>query len=96
MTISPNDRIVPHVLEGESASATNARRWAVVRLVFGLLQMFGAAISLGLFVYSGITRLTLTAVLATGVFTGTSMLLFQVWKRGGQSNEKSTRGDRTR
>jgi uncharacterized membrane protein YgaE (UPF0421/DUF939 family) len=42
--------------------------------------MLGASLALGLIVRFGFTPLTLTAVLMTGVVTGISMLLFQVWK----------------
>lgn len=60
----------------------SVRRWANVRFVLGFLQMFGAAFSLGLLVFGGITRLALSAVLVTGIFTTVSILLFRVWKRG--------------
>jgi len=53
--------------------------------------MLGASLALGLIVRFGFTPLTLTAVLMTGVVTGISMLLFQVWKLdqlpGGRSRE---------
>jgi hypothetical protein len=71
------------------------RRWAFVRLVLGFVQMFGAAISVGLIVHSGITPLALASVIVTGVFTGISMLLFQVWKRGQLPNGQSAKGDQT-
>lgn len=60
----------------------SARRWAHVRFVLGFLQMFGAAFSLGLLVFGGITPLALSVVLITGIFTTVSILLFRVWKRG--------------
>jgi hypothetical protein len=44
--------------------------------------MFGAAISLGLFLVNGITALVLGAAVITGIITTISILLFQVWKRG--------------
>jgi hypothetical protein len=44
--------------------------------------MFGAAFSLGLLVFGGITPLALSVVLITGIFTTVSILLFRVWKRG--------------
>lgn len=96
MTISPNRGIVSHVFGNQATNAANIRRWAVVRLVLGFLQMFGAAFSAGLIVHSGITPLALTTVIVTGMFTGISMLLFQVWKRGGQSNAQSAAGNRIR
>jgi len=92
MTNSPNPRIASHALV--TTSATNIRRWAIVRLILGFLQMSGAAFSVGLIVHSGITVLTLTAVIVTGMFTGISMLLFQVWKRGDQSHTQSAGGNR--
>jgi hypothetical protein len=61
----------------------SARRWAHVRFALGFLQMFGAAFSLGLLVFGGITPLALSAVIITGIFTTVSILLFRVWKRGG-------------
>ena len=94
MTNSPNPRIASHALGSGNASATNIRRWAVVRLILGFLQMFGAAFSVVLIVYIGITPMTLTAVIVTGMFTGISMLLFQVWKRGDQSHAQSAGGNR--
>jgi len=64
----------------------NIRRWAVLRLILGLVQISGAAFSVGLIVHSGVTPLAIAAVIVTGMFTGTSIWLFQVWKRGAQSN----------
>jgi hypothetical protein len=64
----------------------SVRRWAHVQVILGFLQMFGAAFSLGLLVFGGISPLALSAVLITGIFTTISILLFQVWKRGGNSS----------
>jgi hypothetical protein len=89
MTISFNPRVVSTTVNSETTSATNIRRWATVRLILGILQMFGAVFSLGLIVESGVTPLTLTAVLGTGVVTGVSMFLFQVQKRGQSPTAKS-------
>lgn len=61
----------------------SVRRWGYVQFILGFLQMFGAAFSLGLLVVSGITPLALGAVLITGMLTTSSILLFRVWKRGG-------------
>jgi hypothetical protein len=44
--------------------------------------MFGAAFSLGLLVFGGVTPLALSVVLITGIFTTVSILLFRVCKRG--------------
>jgi hypothetical protein len=60
----------------------SARRWAHVQFILGFLQMFGAAFSLGLLVFGGITALALSVVLVTGILTTVSILLFRVWKRG--------------
>ena len=76
MTNSPNPRIASHAFGSGTASATNIRRWAVVRLILGFLQMFGAAFSVGLIVHSGMTPLALTAVIVTGMFTGIDRLEF--------------------
>lgn len=79
----------------DKRNVTVIRRWAAVRLILGFLQMFGAALSVGLLAHSGITPLAISAVLITGMFTGISQLLFQVWKRGRQPNGQSARGDNT-
>jgi len=96
MTISTNPRIAFHAPGSETTSSTNIRRWALVRLIFGFLQMFGVAFSVGLIVYSGITPLALASVMVTAAFTGISMLLFQVWKRGQPPNGQSAIGNRAR
>jgi len=67
-----------------------ARRWAIVRLTLGFLQMFGAVFSLCLFLYTGVKPATIAAVLVTGMFTGVSMLLFQVLKYGQQRDANPT------
>jgi len=94
MTISPNHRIASHALGNQVASTTSIRRWALIRLILGFLQMFGAVFSVGLIVHSGITPLALAAVIVTGMFTGISLLLFQVWKLGDKSNEQSEGSNR--
>ena len=94
MTTSPRPRIASHALGTGIASEPSIRRWAVVRFILGFLQMFGAVFSVGLIVHSGITPLALAAVILTGMFTGISMLLFQVLKLGGQSNRQSAGGNR--
>lgn len=96
MTIATNPRIALDTPRSDTTSARSIRRWALVRLILGFLQIFGAAFSLGLIVYSGITPLALASVIVTGVFTGTSMLLFQVCKRGQQSNRQAGIGNRIR
>jgi hypothetical protein len=96
MTLSPNPRIASHALGNRVPGATIIRRWAVVRLILGVLQMFGAAFSLGLIVHSGITPRALTAVIVTGMFTGISMFLFQVSKREQIPDRQSAGGNRIR
>lgn len=82
MTASPNHRVASRDLCNQPAGATIIRRWALVRLILGFAQMFGAVFSVGLIVHNGITSLALASVIVTGMSTGISMSLFQVWKRG--------------
>jgi hypothetical protein len=96
MRISHNHRVASHAIGNHVASAPNIRRWALVRLILGLLQMIGVTISVVLIVHSGITTLALASVIVTGMFTGSSMLLFQVWKRGQIPNAQSAKLDRDR
>jgi len=49
----------------------------MVRLTFGFVQMFGAAFALTLILWTGVTVWSLGAVVATGVVTGISLLLFR-------------------
>ena len=53
------------------------QRWAVVRLTFGFVQMFGATFALTLILWTGVTVWSLGAVVATGLATGTSLVLFR-------------------
>ena len=52
------------------------RRWAVVRLLLGMLQMGGAVVALVLVGTVGVTPLSLTVVVVTGLCTTLSVLLF--------------------
>jgi hypothetical protein len=52
------------------------RRLGFVRLVLGVLQVFGAALTLTLLVLTGISKLSLGAAIATGLLTTISILLF--------------------
>lgn len=52
------------------------RRWAFVRLLLGLAQCFGAVFSAVLLFESGVTAVSLTAVVATGLCTTVSVMLF--------------------
>lgn len=96
MRIRPNARTTFHTPGSETMSAQTVRQWALVRLILGFLQMFGVAFSVGLIVYSGITPLLLAGVIATGMFTGISQLLFQVWKFGQLPTAQTAGGNRPR
>lgn len=52
------------------------RRWGLLRLALSFLQVFGASTAVGLLLQIGVTRLTLLAVVLTGLCTTTSILLF--------------------
>ena len=52
------------------------RRWALLRLVLGFLQVFGASLGVGLLVQTGVTRVSLLVVTLTGLCTTVSVLLF--------------------
>lgn len=76
MTISTNPRIAFHAPSGETTSARNIRRWALIRLILGFLQMFGAVFSVTLLVRTGVTVLALISVAVTSVLTTVSVLMF--------------------
>ena len=63
------------------------QRWAMVRLAFGFVQMFGAVFALTLIVWTGVTVWSLGTVVATGLVTGTSLVLFR--RRPGRGERKS-------
>lgn len=52
------------------------RRWALLRLLLGFLQVFGASLGIGLLVQTGVTSLSLLVVTLTGLCTTLSVLLF--------------------
>ncbi len=54
------------------------------RLVLGMLEMFGAVVSLTLVFINGVSRLSLTAVVLTSLATAVSVLLYG---RGGRSRD---------
>lgn len=64
------------------------QRWAVVRLTFGFVQMFGAVFALALLLWTGVNVWSLAAVVATGVVTGTSLVLFRGRPRRTGHNEE--------
>jgi hypothetical protein len=53
------------------------QRWAMVRLTFGFVQMFGAVFALTLILRTRVTVWWLGAVVATGLVAGTSLMLFR-------------------
>ena len=53
-----------------------ARGWAIFRLVLGMLQMAGAAFSLGMLIGTGVNPVSLAAVVVTALLTTVSVLLF--------------------
>jgi hypothetical protein len=53
------------------------QRWAMVRLTFGFVQMFGAVFALILILWTRVTVWWLGAVAATGLVAGTSLMLFR-------------------
>jgi hypothetical protein len=59
-----------------AGSATPARRWAVVKLALGTLQMMSATGAATLLITTGINPCSLTVVVLTCVFTTLSVLLF--------------------
>ena len=52
------------------------RRWAIIRVVLGLLQIFGASLSVVLLLTTGVSPVALTAVALTCLGTTVSVLLF--------------------
>lgn len=71
-----------------------ARRWAIVRLVFGLAQTIGASAGVYFLVQTGVSRWTIWAVSLTGVVSLTSIVLFRILRKGGPS--KAATKDRPR
>lgn len=58
------------------ADRSRERRWGIVRLVLGFLQVFGATLGAALLLQIGVTRLTLLVIVLTGLCTTASVLLF--------------------
>lgn len=54
----------------------SVRQWAVIRLALGFLQIAGATASLTLLLSTGLNEVSLMAVVATGLMTTVSVLLF--------------------
>ncbi|HZU30222.1 MAG TPA: hypothetical protein VFB79_03850 [Candidatus Angelobacter sp.] len=55
---------------------TQTQGWAIVRLVLGLLQMFGAVFAAVLIVQTGLNSVSIGAAIATGLLTLLSISLF--------------------
>jgi hypothetical protein len=53
------------------------QRWAMIRLTLGFVQMFGAVFALALLLWTGVNVWSLGSVVATGLVTGTSLVLFR-------------------
>jgi hypothetical protein len=61
---------------GRGARWPPERRWALLRIALGFLQVFGASVAFGLLLQTGVTRLALIVVTATGLCTTLSVVLF--------------------
>lgn len=60
----------------DPAGARSTRRWAVLRIVLGLAQMFGATFAAVLLLLTGVHAVSLAAVVVTAACTTISILLF--------------------
>lgn len=58
-------------------SLPHEQRRAMVRLIFGFVQIFGAVFALTLILWTGVTVWSLRALVATGLVTGTSLVVFR-------------------
>jgi ABC-type thiamin/hydroxymethylpyrimidine transport system permease subunit len=74
--------MVPHGEVGASPSSlARRRRWAIVRIVLGFAQMFGATLGFLLITQQGVTSLSLTIFVLTTLCTASSVWLFRVRRR---------------
>ena len=73
----------PNAMDPASEESTDEqRKRALLRLVLGQAQVFGAAMTLVLLIREGATPLVLWSTAITGVITITSILLFRViWRK---------------
>jgi hypothetical protein len=62
--------------------AIRKRRWAIVRLTLGQLQVMGATCTLFFLVTSGENKMTYWSCGVTALITVTSLYLFKVLKKG--------------
>ena len=60
----------------------NERRWAIVRYLLGMAQMFGATFSAVLLFLTGVNSLSLGGVIITELLTTASVLLFGFGRKG--------------
>ena len=74
---------VPGLDAVRSDRPISERRWALIRVALGILQMFGASMGAVLLFQTGVTRLSLLVVVITGLCTTLSVFLF------GRRNSKS-------
>jgi hypothetical protein len=74
---------MPEPLETTSEHRAE-RRWALLRVVLGCAQMFGAAFSVVLVLETGVSPVSLTSVAITCSLTSLSVLLFGR-RRGGRA-----------
>lgn len=58
------------------APSVQERRWAILRLFLGTVQIVGSTASLVLLMLTGVNVWSLTGVVVTGLFTTVSVLLF--------------------
>lgn len=59
-----------------TVESRSARRWALLRIGLGTAQIFGAAFGATLLIRGGVSDTALLAVVATGLCTTVSVLLF--------------------
>jgi hypothetical protein len=60
-----------------NSASLSSEQWSRLRFALGMAQMFGAVFSLTLVLELGITALSLTSVIGTGLLTGLSRFLFK-------------------
>ena len=62
--------------EESARASSDGSGWGKLRLILGLLQMFGAVVSLTLLATTGVTPISLGAVAVTSLMTTISVALF--------------------
>ena len=68
----------------DSSGRWAEKRWAILRVALGLIQMFGASLSVVLLLKTGISQVSLFAVALTCLCTTVSVLLFGSRRPGGR------------